>query len=92
MDSEFRKFRDEKYFKLINPEVKYLIRKVNSDAPNGPFLTWDISELILLHFSYLSSRSNEEEVKKIISDAVFFFRKGDKEEIFESLKNKLASR
>lgn len=89
----FKDFRSNEYLKLnTTSEVRLLIQKISNDLLNGPFLTNDISELIFQHYRYLNKDSDQKEIKEIIVDAIRFFKKGNSDEIFESLSNKLLNR
>ncbi|MDP3352438.1 MAG: hypothetical protein Q8S44_01695 [Flavobacteriaceae bacterium] len=90
MSYKFTNFDDKEYFnKSTTSEVKSLIYKIRQDASNSPFLNFDISELILSHFHILNSNYNEKELREIISNAVWYFKKGNKDDVFKNIIDKI---
>lgn len=89
----FRNFDDKDYLKLnVNSETKSLIQKIRKDARDSPYLTNDLSEFLIEHFSYLQSNSEEETIKSLILGSTRYFGKGNAEEIYKSLMSKLNER
>ena len=87
---KFTDFDNPVYFKNSTTlEVKSLVNKIKHGAADSPFINFDISDLILSHLPYLRKNFEEQEVKTIVSEAVFYFKKGKKEEIYQDLLEKI---
>lgn len=89
----FKDFKDQKYLKLnTSLEVQSLVRKIYQDSSNGPLVTDDMSEMIYQHCRYLTVKSNIDDVRKLVNDAIRFFNKGKEDEVLESLLKKIKER
>ena len=70
---DFKKYRDKAYMKYASPDTKDLIRKIQNDARDSPYLSLDLKEFILLEFKHY----NLSELPEIIENTIRFFQKGD---------------
>lgn len=59
--------------KYASPDTKDLIRKIQNDARDSPYLSLDLKEFILLEFKHY----NLSELPEIIENTIRFFQKGD---------------
>ncbi|WP_343705594.1 hypothetical protein [Flavobacterium sp.] len=90
---QFTSFDNKDYLKIsTTSNVKSLINKVRRESSSSPFINFDISDLILEHLPYLKIKVEDEALKEIITEATMYFRKGNTEEIFNIIKDKIEKR
>ncbi len=86
----FKNFNNESWLKInTNDEVKSLLISIKKGNPYGPFVDYEISELIFLHFKPNLIGEYKDSLEHIIEETVFYFKKGNKNEIFKLIKEKI---
>ncbi len=81
MEIDFKKYRDKNYLKH-NSQLQSLISTVNTCPSNSPYLSSDIKSFILSEFKF----HKLEELPVIIEKTIFFFKKGDYDDIYKTIE------
>jgi len=82
MSIDFKRYRDDNYMKYASNDTHILILKIKNDANNSPYLSSDLKDFILHEFKY----HKLDELPEIIRKTIFFFGKGNYDEMYEILK------
>lgn len=87
--NDFIQLKDIKYReKNTSLEVQNLYLKIIRGAENGPFLTSDLANFLIIYcFKY--NNPSEIEIETKVDEAIRFFRKGVKNEIYELIIKEL---
>ncbi|WP_281989503.1 hypothetical protein [Aquimarina aggregata] len=82
MSIDFKIYRDQNYMKYASNKTHDLIRKIKNDPADSPYFLSDLKDFILHEFKY----HKLDELPEIIKKTIFFFGKGNYDEMYEILK------
>ena len=83
----FKNIYNSKYLERnASIEENSIINKIKKTSDTGPFINFDIAELIEKRLKF--SEISDEELKEYIRKILFYIKKGNPEEIYSIIKKK----